>query len=120
MLRVNNLHESISFYVGHFGMEVVRRIDKPNGKSIAFVGYGSESDHTVLELVQDDRVSETEHGNRFGHIAIEVADARSTFEALKIAGVKILRLPRVVQGTELIGSVEDPNGYKVELIQAIH
>ena len=119
MLRVKDLDASLRFWTEHFGMKLLRKHDFPGGKfTLAFVGYGDESEHTVLELThnwgQDDYVL----GDQFGHIAIGVDDIYATCERLEAAGVPIPRPPGPMQhGSTVIAFVEDPNGYKVELIQ---
>jgi lactoylglutathione lyase len=119
MLRVADLDESIRFYCDHFGMKLLRRKDYPEGRfTLAFVGYGDEKDHTVLEFTYNHGKTDYALGDAFGHIAIGVDDAYATCERLRQAGVKITREPGPMKhGTTVIAFVEDPNGYKVELIQ---
>jgi lactoylglutathione lyase len=119
MLRVNDLDASIRFYCDHFGMKLLRRRDFPEGKfTLAFVGYGDESDHTVLELTYNHGVHAYEPGTAFGHVAIGVDDIRATCERLRAQGVRITREPGPMKhGTTVIAFVEDPSGYKVELIE---
>ena len=119
MLRVRDLDESVRFYCEHFGMKELRRRDFPEGRfTLAFVGYGDESDHTVLELTYNYGRSDYELGDAFGHIALGVDDIRATCERLRQAGVRITREPGPMKhGTTVIAFVEDPNGYKVELIE---
>jgi lactoylglutathione lyase len=116
MIRVKNLDESTRFYTERLGMKVLRRIDSGEGKLIAFVGYGGEEEHAVLELSFSSDKLDYVRGEFFGHIAIGVPNVRSTFETLCRTGVKPLRKPRVKDG-EVIASIEDPNGYKIELIE---
>ena len=119
MLRVKDLDESLRFWTDHFGMKLLRRRDYPEGKfTLAFVGYGDESDHTVLELTHNWGKSDYALGDQFGHVAIGVDDIYRTCEQLRSAGVAIAREPGPMKhGTTVIAFVEDPNGYKVELIQ---
>ena len=119
MLRVKDLDASIRFYCDHFGMKLLRRSDYPEGKfTLAFVGYGDEKDHTVLEFTYNYGRRDYDLGDAFGHIAIGVDDAYATCEALRREGVRITREPGPMKhGTTVIAFVEDPNGYKVELIQ---
>jgi lactoylglutathione lyase len=120
MLRVGNLEESLKFYSDVLGMKLLRRKDYPDGKfTLAFVGYGDESDHTVLELTYNWGVEKYDLGNAYGHIAIGVDDIYQTCEEIKKRGGKVVREPGPMKhGTTVIAFVEDPDGYKVELIQA--
>jgi lactoylglutathione lyase len=119
MLRVGNLEESLKFYSDVLGMKLLRRKDYPDGKfTLAFVGYGDESDHTVLELTYNWGVEKYELGNAYGHIAIGVDDIYGTCEEIKNRGGKVVREPGPMKhGSTVIAFVEDPDGYKVELIQ---
>jgi lactoylglutathione lyase len=119
MLRVGDLERSIRFYTEIFGMQVLRRRDVPEGKyTLVFLGYGPEETHTVLELTYNYGVDHYDLGTGYGHIAIAVSDIHATAEALRAAGAKITREPGPVKfGTTLIAFVEDPDGYKIELIQ---
>ena len=119
MIRVNNLDESIMFYQNFFGMKVIRKQDYTKGKfSLAFIGYGEEESSTVLELTYNWDTNKYIHGNAFGHIALEVDDAYETCAEIKKKGGKILRDPGpMMHGTTVIAFIEDPNGYKIELIQ---
>jgi lactoylglutathione lyase len=119
MLRVRDLDASIRFYTEHFGMKLLRRRDYPEGKfTLAFVGYGDESEHTVLELTYNHGRSDYDLGDAFGHVAIGVDDIQATCERLRAAGVEITREPGPMKhGTTVIAFVRDPNGYPVELIQ---
>ncbi|BAY12843.1 lactoylglutathione lyase [Calothrix sp. NIES-2098] len=119
MLRVGNLEESLKFYSDVLGMKLLRRKDYPDGKfTLAFVGYGDESDHTVLELTYNWGVEKYELGNAYGHIAIGVDDIYATCEAIRNRGGKVVREPGPMKhGTTVIAFVEDPDGYKIELIQ---
>lgn len=120
MLRVGNMDRSIKFYTEVLGMKVLRQQDFPEGKfTLAFVGYGAESEHTVLELTYNYGIESYEVGKGYGHIAIEVADAYIACEAVKKAGGKVIReAGPMMHGTTVIAFVEDPDGYKVEFIQA--
>jgi lactoylglutathione lyase len=120
MLRVKDLDASLRFWTEHFAMKCLRRRDYPEGRfTLAFVGYGDESDHTVLELTHNWGRSDYELGDAFGHVAVGVDDIHATCERLRAAGVKITREPGPMKhGTTVIAFVEDPNGYKVELIQS--
>jgi lactoylglutathione lyase len=120
MVRVGNLEESLKFYSDVLGMKLLRRKDYPDGKfTLAFVGYGDESDHTVLELTYNWGVEKYDLGNAYGHIAIGVDDIYRTCEEIKKRGGKVVREPGPMKhGTTVIAFVEDPDGYKVELIQA--
>lgn len=119
MLRVRDLEKSIAFYTGLLGMKELRRIDVPEGKyTLAFVGYGDESAHTVLELTYNWGVDSYETGTAFGHLALGVPDIHASCEALRGAGAKIVREPGPVKfGTTVIAFIEDPDGYKIELIE---
>ncbi len=119
MIRVADLDASIRFYCDHFGMKLLRRKDYPGGEfTLAFVGYGDEKDHTVLELTHNWGQSEYQLGDAFGHVAIGVDDIYGTCDRLRADGVKITREPGPMKhGTTVIAFVEDPTGYKVELIQ---
>jgi lactoylglutathione lyase len=119
MLRVNNLDESIEFYKNFFGMQLLRQHDFPEGKfSLAFIGYGNEQDHTVIELTHNWDTNSYDLGNGYGHIAIEVDDAYKVCEEIKSKGGKVVReAGPMMHGTTVIAFIEDPSGYKVELIQ---
>lgn len=119
MLRVNNLDESLRFYTEVLGMKLLRKKDYESGRfTLAFVGYGSEADTAVLELTHNWDTDKYDLGNAYGHIAIGVPDIYKTCEAIRAAGGKVTREPGPMKhGTTVIAFVEDPNGYKVELIQ---
>jgi lactoylglutathione lyase len=119
MLRVGNLEESLKFYTEVLGMKLLRQKDYPDGKfTLAFVGYGDESDTTVLELTYNWGVAEYNLGDAYGHIAIGVDDIYGTCEAIKARGGKVIREPGPMKhGSTVIAFVQDPDGYKVELIQ---
>ncbi len=122
MLRVGDLQRSIDFYTQVLGMKLLRQKDYPAGEfTLAFLGYGDESDHTVLELTYNWGVSEYEMGNAYGHIAIEVADVYDAIEAAKAKGAKILREAGPMNaGTTIIAFMADPDGYPIELIGVDH
>ena len=119
MLRVGDLDRSIGFYTGVLGMRLLRRHEVPEGKyTLAFVGYGDESDSTVLELTYNWGVAKYELGTAYGHIAIEVDDIRATCEAVRTKGGRVTREPGPVKfGSTVIAFVEDPDGYKIEFIE---
>jgi lactoylglutathione lyase len=120
MLRVGDLQRSIDFYTNVLGMKLLRKTERPEQKyTLAFVGYGSNPDHAELELTYNHGVDRYELGTAFGHIAIGVDDAYAACERIKAAGGTITRAPGPVQGgTTVIAFVQDPDGYKIELIQA--
>ena len=119
MLRVGDLDRSVAFYTGLLGMKELRRTEVPEGKyTLVFVGYGGEADHTVLELTYNWGVDKYELGSAFGHLALGVPDIYATCERLREAGVKISREPGPVKfGTTVIAFINDPDGYKIELIE---
>jgi len=119
MLRVGDLDRSIRFYTEVLGMQLLRKSDNPGGKyTLAFVGYGAEDSHTVLELTYNYGVEKYDLGSAYGHIAVAVDDAYRACEDIKRRGGKVVREAGPVKhGTTIIAFVEDPDGYKVELIQ---
>ena len=119
MIRVNDLEESIKFYTEVLGMKLLREKEYPEGKfSLAFLGYGNETKNTVIELTYNWDTNDYEHGNAFGHIAIEVDDIYKVCEEIKNKGVKVIRDPGPMMGSRLLlAFIEDPNGYKIELIE---
>ncbi len=119
MIRVGDLERSIRFYTDVLGMKLLRRKDYPDGRfTLAFVGYGDESDHTVLELTHNWDTKSYDLGNGFGHIAVEVDDAYQACEAVKAKGGKVTREAGPMKhGSTVIAFVEDPDGYKIEFIQ---
>jgi lactoylglutathione lyase len=119
MLRVGHLEKSIKFYTEILGMQVLRQHDFPDGKfTLAFLGYGDEKDHTVLELTYNYGVESYDMGKAYGHVAIEVDDAYAICEQVKKAGGNVVReAGPMMHGTTVIAFVEDPDGYKVEFIQ---
>ncbi|MFQ2263985.1 lactoylglutathione lyase [Aeromonas dhakensis] len=118
MLRVGDLQRSIDFYTRVLGMKLLRKSENSEYKyTLAFVGYGDEKDEAVIELTYNWGVSEYELGSAYGHIALEADDIYATCEALRAAGANITREPGPVKGgTTVIAFVEDPDGYKIELI----
>jgi len=119
MLRVGDMQRSIDFYTRVLGMHVLRTTDRPEQKySLAFVGYGPESEQAVLELTYNYGVDRYELGTAYGHVAIAVDDAYAACERIKAAGGAVTREPGPVKGgTTVIAFVTDPDGYKIELIQ---
>ncbi|HWX49421.1 MAG TPA: lactoylglutathione lyase [Roseomonas sp.] len=120
MIRVGNLERSVDFYTRLLGMKELRRNDVPEGKyTLVFVGYAPESSGAgVIELTYNYGVEKYELGNAFGHLAIGVPDVYGTCERLRAEGAKITREPGPVKfGTTVIAFVEDPDGYKIELIE---
>ena len=119
MLRVGDLERSLDFYTNVLGMKLLRRKDYPEGKfTLAFVGYGDESETAVLELTHNWETKSYELGNGFGHIAVAVPDAYKACEAVKAKGGKVTREAGPMKhGTTVIAFVEDPDGYKIEFIQ---
>jgi lactoylglutathione lyase len=119
MLRVKDLDESITFYTEHLGMKLLRKQDFPGGEfTLAFVGYGDEKDHTVLEFTHNWGQSDYDLGDAYGHIAIGCDDIYATCETMRANGVEIKREPGpMMHGTTVIAFVTDPSGYMVELIQ---
>ncbi|ARW81704.1 lactoylglutathione lyase [Aeromonas salmonicida] len=118
MLRVGDLQRSIDFYTRVLGMKLLRKSENSEYKyTLAFVGYGDEKDEAVIELTYNWGVSEYELGSAYGHIALEADDIYATCDALRAAGAKLTREPGPVKGgTTVIAFVEDPDGYKIELI----
>jgi lactoylglutathione lyase len=119
MIRVGDLKRSIDFYTGVLGMKLLRQKDYPDGKfTLAFVGYGDEADHTVIELTHNWETSRYDLGNGFGHLAVAVDDAYKACEAVKAKAGKVTREAGPMKhGTTVIAFVEDPDGYKIEFIQ---
>jgi lactoylglutathione lyase len=122
MLRVGDMQRSIDFYTKVMGMQLLRTTDRPEQKySLAFVGYGDERSGAVLELTYNHGVDSYDLGSAFGHIAIAVDDAYAACERIRAAGGNVTREPGPVKGgTTVIAFVTDPDGYKIELIQARH
>ena len=118
MLRVGDLEASIRFYCDVLGMKLLRRDDFPDGRfTLAFVGYGDESNHTAIELTYNWDTLAYTIGDAYGHIAIGVDDIYATCDAITAKGGKVIRAPGAMKhGTTVIAFIEDPTGYKVELI----
>jgi lactoylglutathione lyase len=119
MIRVGDLERSLQFYTGVLGMRVLRRQDYPDGRfTLAFVGYGLESARAVIELTYNWDTGSYDLGAGFGHIAIEVDDAYAACAEIKARGGKVVREAGPMKhGTSVIAFVEDPDGYRIELIQ---
>ncbi|MGD9535788.1 MAG: lactoylglutathione lyase [Alphaproteobacteria bacterium] len=120
MIRVKDLDRSLDFYTRLLGMKLLRKNDYPGGRfTLAFVGYGDEASSTVIELTHNwDQAEPYELGSGFGHLAIGVGDIYGTCKTLEKEGVKIPRAPGPMKhGTTVIAFVEDPDGYKIELIE---
>ncbi|EXI69809.1 MAG: Lactoylglutathione lyase [Candidatus Accumulibacter adjunctus] len=119
MLRVGDLDRSITFYTEVLGMRELRRQDYPGGRfTLAFVGYGPESEGAVLELTHNWDTASYEIGNGFGHVAIAVDDAYAACERIRARGGNVVREAGPMKhGTTVIAFVEDPDGYRIELIQ---
>jgi lactoylglutathione lyase len=120
MIRVGNLDKSIEFYQNVLGMSLLRRKDFPGGRfTLAFLGYGSEEDTAVIELTHNWDTDSYELGSGYGHIAIGVDDIYHTCDSIRDSGGKVVREPGPMQhGSTVIAFIEDPDGYKVELIQS--
>jgi lactoylglutathione lyase len=119
MLRVSDIEKSIRFYTQILGMYVIRTFERPDqGFSLTFLGYGNESESCVLELTYNYDVKKYELGNAFGHIAIGVENCYTACEQIKALGGSITRKAGPLTGSdEIIAFIEDPDGYKIELIQ---
>ena len=119
MLRVGNLDRSVEFYTRVLGMRELRRHEVPDGRyTLAFVGYGEESETTVLELTHNWDTEKYDLGTAFGHLAIAVPDAAAACSAVRAAGGKVTREAGPVKfGSTVIAFVEDPDGYKIEFIE---
>lgn len=122
MIRVGDLDRSIAFYTDILGMKLLRRSDNERYEyTLAFVGYGNESEAAVLELTYNWGTDCYDHGNAFGHVAIEVDDVYEACDAIRAAGGNVTREPGPVKGgTTEIAFVRDPDGYAIELIQRKH
>ncbi len=118
MLRVGDLDRSIKFYTEVLGMKLLRQKDYPDGKfTLAFVGYGDESENTVIELTHNWGTDSYDVGSGYGHIALEVSDVYKATDEIKQRGGKVLREAGPMNaGTTVISFVEDPDGYQIELI----
>ncbi|WP_085900265.1 lactoylglutathione lyase [Kiloniella majae] len=120
MIRVLDLEKSIDFYTRHLGMKLLRKNDYPSGKfTLAFLGYGDEDNNTVIELTHNwDQSDAYELGSGFGHLALGVPDIYKTCGLLEKEGVNIPRKPGpMAHGSTVIAFIEDPDGYKIELIE---
>jgi lactoylglutathione lyase len=119
MLRVGDLRRSIDFYTKLLGMNLLRTTDRPEQQyTLAFVGYGTNPDHAELELTYNYGVDKYELGSAYGHIAIAVGDVAKTCEAIATQGGTITRAAGPVKGgSTVIAFVQDPDGYKIELIE---
>ena len=120
MIRVGDLERSLQFYTEVLGMQLLRRKDYPDGKfTLAFIGYGPESEQAVIELTHNWDTSEYDLGNGYGHVALEVEDAYAACEEIKKRGGKVVREAGPMKhGSTVIAFVEDPDHYKIELIQS--
>ena len=119
MLRVGDLQRSVAFYTGVLGMTLLRTTERPEQKyALAFVGYGDESEGAVLELTHNHGVDRYDLGTAYGHIAIEVPDAAAACAAVRAKGGEVTREAGPVKGgSTVIAFVQDPDGYKIELIE---
>ena len=119
MLRVGNMDRSVKFYTEVMGMKLLRTTDRPEQKyTLAFVGYGAEDTQAVIELTYNYGVDKYDLGNAFGHLAIEVPDAYKACETVKAKGGTVSREAGPVKGgSTVIAFVQDPDGYKIELIE---
>ena len=119
MLRVGNLERSLAFYQDVLDMQLLRKQDYPEERfTLAFIGYGDEANHTVIELTHNWDTEQYELGNAYGHIAIEVDNAAAACDAVRARGGKVTREAGPMKhGTTVIAFVEDPDGYKIEFIE---
>lgn len=119
MLRVGDLQRALDFYTDVLGMKLLRKKDYPDGRfTLAFVGYGDESQTAVLELTHNWDIQSYQVGNGYGHVAIEVDDAHKACQEVKKRGGRVTREAGPMKhGTTVIAFVEDPDGYKIEFIQ---
>jgi lactoylglutathione lyase len=119
MIRVGDLDRSIAFYTEVLGMRLLRRTDYPSGRfTNVFVGYDDETKAAVLELTHNWDTTSYEHGNAFGHVAVEVDDAAKACDEVRKRGGKVVREAGPMKhGTTVIAFVEDPDGYKIEFVQ---
>ncbi|HEY2816017.1 MAG TPA: lactoylglutathione lyase [Casimicrobiaceae bacterium] len=122
MMRVGNLDRSVDFYTTVMGMKLLRKTDRPEQQyTLAFVGYGDESHGAVLELTHNYGIEKYDLGTGFGHIAVEVDNARAACQAVRAKGGVVTREAGPVKGgTTVIAFIEDPDGYKIELIERAH
>ena len=119
MLRVGDLERSVAFYTDVLGMQLLRRKDYVSGRfTLAFLGYGDEKDHTVLELTHNWDTEHYDLGDGYGHIALGVQDIQATCAGIAERGGRLVREPGPMKhGSTVIAFLEDPDGYKVELIE---
>ena len=119
MIRVGNLDRSLDFYTRVLGMQLLRKHEYPEGRfTLAFVGYGAEESNSVIELTWNWDTESYDLGNGFGHVALGVDDIYGACDKIRAAGGKVVREPGPMKhGTTVIAFVEDPDGYKIELIQ---
>ena len=122
MIRVMDLDRSIDFYTRHLGMRLLRRREFPDGRfTLAFLGYGEETDSTVIELTHNwDQAKPYDHGGAFGHLAVAVPDVYGTCAGLEAEGVHVPRPPGPMKfggSSTHMAFIEDPDGYRIELIQ---
>lgn len=119
MIRVGNLERSLSFYTEVMGMRLLRRKDYPEGRfTLAFIGYGPEESTAVIELTHNWDTDRYDLGNGFGHLAVAVDDAKAACDAIRAKGGKVAREAGPMKhGGSVIAFVEDPDGYKIELIE---
>jgi lactoylglutathione lyase len=119
MIRTGNLERAIDFYTNVLGMELLRRKDYPEGKfTLAFLGYGAESEQAALELTYNWGVESYNLGNGYGHIAIEVENAKEFCDKVKLNGGKVISEPGIMKGgSKIIAFLTDPDGYQIELIE---
>lgn len=119
MIRVGDLERSLAFYTGTLGMRLLRRRDYEGGRfTLAFVGYQEESEGAVIELTHNWDTDRYDLGTGYGHIALATDDIHATCEAIRARGGRIVREPGPMKhGTSVIAFVEDPDGYRIELIQ---
>lgn len=121
MIRVGNLEKSINFYQNAFAMKLIKKTDYPNGRfTLVFLGYGDEKDNTLIELTHNWDTDKYDLGTGFGHLAIGVDDIFAACKTAEQNGGKITREPGVMKfgGSSVIAFVEDPDGYKIELIES--
>jgi lactoylglutathione lyase len=119
MLRVTDLAASKRFYTEALGMKVIREREYPDGKfTLCFLGYGTEDEGAVIELTYNWGTTSYTLGDAFGHVAIGASDIKGACDRVRAAGGKVTREPGPMKhGTTVIAFVEDPNGYKIELIE---
>ena len=122
MIRVGDLNRSIDFYTNVLGMKLLRQKDYPDGQfTLAFVGFGDEKDHTVIELTYNWGIDTYDLGNAFGHLAIEVEDVYKAVDSIRARGGEISREAGPMNaGTTIIAFIKDPDGYQIELISRKH